>query len=1117
MSPTVCHDSFRLECRKPFGAVPTGTALTLTLETEAAAWDACQLLLRGRGGEEEALAMEPGPRGFHCTFTAPEEPGLLWYAFRLAKGEEVWHYGRCYEELGGAGLLTRNLPPYYQITVYIPRSVPDWYKEGILYQIFPDRFHKAGEPGCYLGPKKDSLLHGSWEDSPFYQRRGDGSIRRWDFFGGNLAGIREKLPYLEELGVSVLYLNPIFQAASNHRYDTGDYHRIDPMLGTEEDFRALVEAAAGRGIRILLDGVFSHTGADSLYFNRYGSYGEGGAWQDPNSPYRSWFRFQEGGQEYSAWWGIRDLPEVHEDHPGYRSFIFEGEGSVLEHWMKAGAAGWRLDVADELPSSFIEGFREKMKSLDPESVLLGEVWEDASNKVSYGSLRPYFTRAELDGVMNYPLRSILLDFLLKRIPASMAARRLHTLWENYPRENFRSAMNLIGSHDQERILTLLGEAPPPHTLSEEDRGSFRLSWEARRRGLQRLKLMALYQLCLPGVPAIYYGDEAGMEGYGDPFNRGTFPWGREDQELLSWYRRLTALRREYDHWNQGELEPFAEGEDEDIFAFRIRKGEETLAVYGSRCPDRERVVRLSLEEDEEAFDLLGGGRVGWEYRGLAPLEGLLLLIRKKKPQLHKPKELGVLMPLASLPSPMGIGDLGEASRNWIDLLAKGGAAWWQLLPINPLGTGETPYQSSSLFAGSCLYLSLEDLAAEGLLRESDVKAARKELEASLLPPDRIDYELVRKVKLPLFHKAYLTFRRKVYYGRAQEGFLSRKAFEAFTEANAFWLEGYCLYKVLKKKDMGPFWLDIQDFSSRLSSRQRSGMDYHRFLQYAFFHQWQKMKEYGEARGVSLLGDLPIYVAQDSCATYTHPRYFRLDEEGQPLEAAGVPPDYFSPTGQLWGNPLYDWKAMEADGYAFFRERFRQAAGLYHMARMDHFRGYEAYWSVPAGALTAEGGRWHKGPGLRLFRAMEEEAPGFPILAEDLGVITPEVHNLRNILGYRGMLVWPFSQEEIREGMYEGENTVLYSGTHDTNTLAGWLEEQGRSPQDAGREAAAVLEELAASPAALVIFPVQDLLGLGGEGRINTPGTVWGNWAWRLKEKSKELEEKLQNLASIRKS
>ncbi len=370
---------------------------------------------------------------------------------------------------------------------------------------------------------------------------------------------------MQELGVGVLYLNPIFMAWSNHRYDTADYRRPDPMLGTEEDFRTLCDAAHARGMRVILDGVFSHTGSNSVYFDAKHVFGHGAA-SDPNSPYRRWYRFHHYPDDYEAWWGIRTLPCVEELDETYLNYIIEDEDSVIAHWLRLGADGFRLDVVDELPDEFVRRLRRRMRQIDPQSLLLGEVWEDASNKRAYGVSRRYFVDGELDSVMNYPWRNAIVAFLTDADDGTALGESLMTLAENYPPEVLSCVMNHLGTHDTPRILTVLGE---PFRGTKDERAHRRMTPVQRKTALMRLRMAAFLQFTLPGMPCIYYGDEAGMEGFEDPFCRVCYPWGHEDEELRAYYRMMTALRGSSEALRRGDLRVLAAGNGRIAFSRSI--------------------------------------------------------------------------------------------------------------------------------------------------------------------------------------------------------------------------------------------------------------------------------------------------------------------------------------------------------------------------------------------------------------------------------------------------------------------------------------------------------------------------------------------------------------------
>ena len=517
-------DSRDPACKSPFGAVPCGTEVSFAVfcTDEENIVSGALHVTEEFAGREQTVPLTLSGGAWRCVYAAPAQPELTWYSFSLRRrsGETVTLAQR-------------------QLTVYEERgAAPDWFGRGVSYQIFPDRFCRSRVPDP-AGLVGDRTVHENWQDTPEFRPDERGEIRNRDFFGGDLAGIISKLDYLKSLGVTTLYLNPIFEAASNHRYNTADYMAIDPMLGTAEDFRALCREAHARGMRVLLDGVFNHTGSASRYFNADGFYPELGAAQSKDSPYYNWYHFTHWPDSYDAWWGIKTLPAVEENQASYRDFIIRSEDSVVRHWLRCGADGWRLDVADELPDDFIAELRQAMDAEKPDCLLLGEVWEDGSNKIAYDRRRKYLLGRETHGLMNYPFRTAALDWLCGGDAAAFR-ESMEQLRENYPSPAFYSAMNFLSTHDTPRILTLLGGEPTPADKAE--RAAAQLSPAGRELARRRLMLGALLLYTFPGSPTVYYGDEAGMEGYEDPLNRRAFPWGAEDEELLRWYRKLGQLR-----------------------------------------------------------------------------------------------------------------------------------------------------------------------------------------------------------------------------------------------------------------------------------------------------------------------------------------------------------------------------------------------------------------------------------------------------------------------------------------------------------------------------------------------------------------------------------------------
>ena len=611
--------------KTPFGAVPLGTAVSLTLRPHG--WEGftrCDLIaLHEFSGLRREIPFTPGGaegdrRLFRLTFTAPAQPELVWYCFRFRRQDGSLQY------LGKNGYCREQDAVSWQLTVYDnSRPAPAWFGEGVTYQIFPDRFRRSRVPDP-AGMVGSRVVHQDWDELMEYLPDEKGEILNRDFYGGDLRGIMEKLPYLQQLGVSTLYLCPIFEAASNHRYNTGDYSRLDPMLGDEEDFRRLCREAHSLGIRIMLDGVFNHTGDDSLYFNARGSYPTLGAAQSQDSPYYSWYNFHSWPDQYDCWWGIRTLPAVNEGAPGYVDYIIDGKDAIVRRWLRLGADAWRLDVADELPDWFIQRIRSAMEEEKPDSFLLGEVWEDGSNKIAYSQRRRYLLGSETHGLMNYPFRVSAMAYL-QGGRARDFVEAMETLRENYPRDAYYSAMNMLGTHDNPRILTLLGAAPPEPLETRDQRAHYRMSPEERQRGRRRLMTGAILLYAFPGSPTVFYGDEAGMEGFEDPFNRGTFPWGREDTVLQAHFRRLGALRQQRPSLRRGDIRYlFVHGQG---LAFARTEGEETTVAAmntGEEPLDMELPWSAPVATDAVSGQqfLAQNGRLRLT---LLPLDGLLLI------------------------------------------------------------------------------------------------------------------------------------------------------------------------------------------------------------------------------------------------------------------------------------------------------------------------------------------------------------------------------------------------------------------------------------------------------------------------------------------------------------
>jgi len=461
------------------------------------------------------------------------EQGLYWYCFSYWNGYKTVYISK---GILGTAELTDH-PHKWQETVYEEGDTPDFFKGKVMYQIFPDRFARAGE----IKVRKGGIFHENWYDTPNYLPDKYGKILNNDFFGGNFEGIISRLDYLKSLNVSIIYLNPIFEAQSNHKYDTGDFEKIDEAFGGEKAFKKLLKECKNRDIKVILDGVFNHVGENSKYFNKGKIYEEQGAHNSKDSKYHDWFTFLHYPDDYLCWWGIQLLPAVNENVPSYSDYI-AGDGGIIEKYMKMGIDGFRLDVADELPDDFLAKIRDKIKEINPNGVVIGEVWEDASNKIAYAQRRKYFTENLLDGVMNYPWKDGIIDFI-KTNKSRWLYSEIIEIVNNYPSKNLHENMNILSTHDTMRILTALnGEERGDRTRAQI--ANVKMSQEERRKGLEMVKMAALLCYTLPGTPCIYYGDEIGMEGYQDPFNRMGYDYKNADENLLEYYKTLGKIRED---------------------------------------------------------------------------------------------------------------------------------------------------------------------------------------------------------------------------------------------------------------------------------------------------------------------------------------------------------------------------------------------------------------------------------------------------------------------------------------------------------------------------------------------------------------------------------------------
>lgn len=582
MSNLINYNSW--QNKAPFGAIKINQGVRISVEGNES-YDLVNIkwiILKDENKIGEVDLVRESKKYYQGEFNGFNETGLYFYYFEVEANiygnKRTFIYGKNHEDGYVCEYSYENLNKY-QITVHEDFQIPSWYKEGVMYNIFVDRFNNGNRNKKPSNPKKNSFIYANWSDEPMYIKDKNDEIIRWDFHGGNLKGIIDKLPYLSKIGVSIIYLSPIFESSSNHKYNTGDYKKIDPMFGDEEILKELIEKANKKGINIILDGVFSHTGADSKYFNKFGNYDEVGAYQSKDSKYSSWYTFNDFPDDYKCWWGVKDLPNVNELNKSYMDYIIYDEDSVINKWTGMGIKGWRLDVADELPTEFIKEIRKELKKNDAESVLVGEVWEDASNKITYNERRNYLVGNQLDSVMGYPFRDNIVSFLKGNITSKELNNKFMTIKENYPKESFKANLNLISSHDVARIKT-------------------ELNYDEAM-----VKLAVATQMTFEGVPYIYYGDEAGLCGGTDPDNRKTYPWKNEDEDMIEFYKEAINTRKKYSVLTNGDTE-FIDTNDDDVFGYiRFNDKCEKILILINRSLENKNISINIKENTLEIVDI----------------------------------------------------------------------------------------------------------------------------------------------------------------------------------------------------------------------------------------------------------------------------------------------------------------------------------------------------------------------------------------------------------------------------------------------------------------------------------------------------------------------------------
>ena len=572
------YDPVDKACKSVIGGIPAKSPITFKVKTDA---ENVKMVIRSEFSDtQKAYPMSRSSGGFFAlrkTFSK----GLYWYKF-IADGVEfgmnVFKTASC------------DFDREFQLTVYDNAAAfSKLLRGGVVYQIFPDRFCRSGD----FSVEKNKIKREDWGGLPTY-RAEDGKVYNNEFFGGNFKGITEKLGYLKSLFVTTVYLNPVSRSYSSHRYDTGDYLEFDGVLGSLKDARKMIQKGKELGISFVFDGVFNHTGDDSVYFNRYGNYGFSGAYQSENSPYHDWYTFKKFPDDYESWWGFKSLPSINKNSADYQSFITE---KVLPFYFGLGFKGVRLDVADELSSDFIESINKTARSLDKDSLVLGEVWEDATNKIAYGKRRKYFLGGQLDSVMNYPLKDAIVDYILHGNVDYLSGVLKEQL-NNYPKPALDCLMNVLSTHDTSRILTVFSRKK---VETDKDMMKYEsYDGEELERGKVLCKMAFAIQFTVYGAPSVYYGDEAGLWGDLDPYNRKCYPWGKEDNDMLEFTRGLAKIRSEESVFDGGEFSvTYAK---DKVLIYSRKKGVEEILICLSRY---ESAVKIKL--NAEFKDLSNGG------------------------------------------------------------------------------------------------------------------------------------------------------------------------------------------------------------------------------------------------------------------------------------------------------------------------------------------------------------------------------------------------------------------------------------------------------------------------------------------------------------------------------
>ncbi len=898
---------------------------------------------------------------------------------------------------------------------------------------------------------------------------------------GNFKGVEKDLDRIKRLGTDIIWLMPIHEIGKINQkgelgcpYSIYDYKSINHEYGTMAEFEELVEAIHQKGMKVIIDVVYNHTSHESVLYQEHPEY----------------FIKDDNGKPYCKAGDWSDVIDLDYNQAELRETLIE----TLVFWVNKGVDGFRCDVGSFVPVSFWKQAREACAKVNPDTIWLAE------------SVEPHFLREmrskgfycatdkELyevfDILYDYDINQEYKDFVCGKVKAEHFVKAVQSQFLNYP-EGFIK-LRFLENHDQPRIASLVNDP-------------------------RKLDLLTVMSFLIKGTTLVYAGQEARNEVTPSLFDKETVNWQTLDND----YANLICFLSEWvkkDIVAKGNFDISAEG---NLVKISYSYGNEELITwinFGSHDH------LLSSVEEENVICRLGEVMVQNQHYIIKGNSAIILQYHNKHQEDHKVRERGsgILLHISSLPGDYGIGDFGKGAYDFVDFLEASGQKNWQILPIGITGFGDSPYQSFSAFAGNPYFIDLNELIQMGFLDKKTV--AKTDFGKN---KDSVDYEKLYLNKMPLLKMAYENAKVKL-----------QRELDNFYEREKEWLDEFSLYMAIKAYHNNVQWTQWEPGfeninASKVGEFRQSHHDeiqFWIFTQYFFFKQWYALKSVANSKGIKIIGDLPIYVAEDSADVWGNPKLFKLNQHFKPICVAGCPPDAFSATGQLWGNPIYDWDYMKEQGYEWWIKRIRYSLELFDTVRIDHFRGFEAYWQIPYGDPTAEGGKWVKGPGKGLFDAIKNALGDVDIIAEDLGYLTQGVINLREYTGFPGMKVLQFAFDTREESDYLphnfSSNFVAYTGTHDNDTVIGWMNTVAKPDKEFAIEYLNLdrlegyhwgfIRGVWSSTAYLAVAQMQDFLGLDSSARMNYPSTLGGNWLWRInpRDLTDKLAKKIARVTQI---